>query len=251
MTRRIYIGIPYCDRVEPDVLAAAITYRSQAFESVTKCCRSSLLCRGFNELLCEALTDEEGFELFCLLHADVVPRLRLQEDGRWLDVLLHVLDTGYDAIHALVPIKSHEGFCSTALGAKSVDQQWEATRKLHLRELPSLPEVFDIDGCMEALPLGRNRPDGDLALLMNTGCMLVRLDPLRERQFPGFECKDRICWDGGKPTAQTVPEDWNFGRWCANEGLRVGATTLVATTHVGPYGYRSDLFYREEMKRRA
>ena len=84
-------------------------------------------------------------------------------------------------------------------------------------------------------------------MLPNTGCLLVRLHEETKR-FPGFRFQNRVSgfkggrtysteseeWDWGGPVIpQFVPEDWDFGRWCANRNLRVGCTRAVVVEHVG------------------
>ena len=111
----------------------------------------------------------------------------------------------------------------------------------------------------------------DLCLLPNTGVLLIKTADWCW-EFPGFEIRDRMFeWykrdeaDAGrwlpprnmadrmpysdhyelskartKRKSGNVPEDWNFGRWCARKGLRVGATSKVKTKHWGKAAFGND-----------
>lgn len=241
---RVFVGIPHYGDIHPDTLVAATQWASDQNLDVTiRRHHSSLLANGFNRLLMEAF-NSGPWDLFCLLHADVVPRLhkRAAGYGFWLDVMVRDLyGNGLDALHVPAAVKDSRGIMSTAIGRKDYKEQWNHVKKLSVRELGLLPKVFTFRDCERCLDLTCFDKHEELCLLPNTGCMLVRLDVLREHRFPGFAFQDELHWGAdGKVEAGTVPEDWHFGRWCAHAGLKVGGTTNLATSHYGPHEFVSD-----------
>lgn len=240
---KVFVGTPYHTSIHPDTIAATKQWATDDnLEVVVGRVCSSLLANGCNQLVVEALKAKA--DLFCLLHADMVPRFWRQLPGRghWLDMLVRDLyANGLDALHVPAAIKDYRGITSTAIGRKAHAARWQHVKKLSLRELSLLPKVFTIADCEAKLDLTCFGRMEELCLLPNTGCLLVRLDKLREHRFPGFAFQDELHWDAeGNAVAATVPEDWWFGRWCAHEGLKVGGTTNLATTHVGPHEFVSD-----------
>ena len=112
----------------------------------------------------------------------------------------------------------------------------------------------------------------DLCLLANTGLLLIKTADWCW-EFPGFEIRDQFYewhkkdkddpgrWLPPRPmkdskpqfaehselsNARTprkcacVPEDWNFSRWMARMGKRVGATSKVRTLHYGVQKFGND-----------
>jgi hypothetical protein len=242
---RVFIGVPYYTHVHNSTQLACMQWASdQHLDVGTEFQCSSILTNSFNKLLMDCFNHPNQFDLFCLLHADVIPRIHRQPPGRgfWLDVMVRDLyEHGLDVLHVPAAIKDVRGVTSTAVGRKDWGQQWNHVKKLSVREIGLLPKVFTLRDCERLLDLTRFGASEELCLLPNTGCMLVRIDKLRERRFPGFRFEDELHWGSdGKVTAGNVPEDWNFGRWCAHNGLRVGGTTNLATTHVGPHEFVSD-----------
>jgi hypothetical protein len=195
----------------------------------------SLLTFNFNHYWRDFIAGD--YDLFLMVHPDVEP---LGDD--WMARLRDGLSDKYDVIHAPCMIKNQSGITSTALGKRVM--QWGPLRRLHQNELQRLPEVFDFESTVAVL--GRGDPwNGDWdCLLPNTGCMMVRRT-MAAIKFPGFRQHDRILgvegYDmrDGKPRVignllvATESEDWNFGRWCARNGVKVAGHRGVITKHHG------------------
>lgn len=178
----------------------------------------SLLCVGFNAGV--AAAKNEGVEYFALLHADLAPQ------GQWLKQLLDdAREYDLDIIHAPAAIKDGRGVTSTAM-AYTTDK-WAPKRRLTIKELAKLPEVFTIDDVRERIDSRAQ------VLLPNTGCLLMRCGEWFQT-WQGF-CFDDIVAinEEGRHVASFVPEDWNLGFDAHASGIRVGATTRVKTLHTG------------------
>ncbi len=178
--------------------------------------RSSLLAHAFNDCLV-ACHEMGGFDYFGMLHADV----SCSDD--WLGVMVRLLEKHrLDVLHTVIPIKDSNGLTSTAVAYS--DDPWACVRRITTTELAKLPETFDIDALRECYDKNAIR------LLPNTGCIIMRNDDWL-RDFPGFNIMDRISRHGDHWSSDVVPEDWNFGHWCARNGIKVGGTKAVLAVH--------------------
>src|SRR5262245_44359667 len=149
----------------------------------------SLIPLNCNRLWCRALNTRQANQLkwFAMLHADVGP------EPYWLDRLIAAAEKhGADLLSAVVPIKSQYGMTSTAIfkpgGLVGRFYRLSTSQILH----PAFPETFDIHAAVEALAhLPEELREVGLpreALLVNTGCMVMRLD----RPLPA----ERLWFDG-------------------------------------------------------
>jgi GT2 family glycosyltransferase len=193
---------------------------------------SSLLASACNNLWCSALNNREAHDLrwFALLHADVVP------EKNFVDKLIRIAEEhDADVLSAVIPIKDESGVTSTALSGPD----------------PNFPGTFDVFDAFHALsttlPLELQIPlqgdwNSNLAprLLVNTGCMICRLD----RDWCSkayFTINDRITQEiGGLFNHWVEPEDWFFSRLVADLGGKVMATRAVTVEHLGGIPYRSN-----------
>jgi len=192
---------------------------------------SSLLANGFNKCLCACLNLGD-YDEFCLLHGDVIP---WPQEG-WLETLIAERDAhGLDVIHAPCAIKDGRGLTSTAI-AVSADP-WANKRRITTTELHHLPETFTIDDVRRII-----EPTA-VVLLPNTGCLLFSAKAAWLDRFPGFAILDRIDPPDaeGKRLARVVPEDWHFGHWAHDQGLRVGGTRKVTPRHVGKMPFMTEV----------
>lgn len=223
--QEVFLGQPYYGAIHPRS-EESITRASRRVK-ITKCQHpSSLLAHGFNVILGTCL-NRGGFDYFLVLHADVQPL-----NAGWLDTLIDELECNdLDAIHAACAIKDCRGRTSTAFSRD--DDIWAHRRLITTTELHSLPPTFTIDDIREHLD-----PQAKV-LLPNTGCLLLRIGEWLDR-FPGFTIADKLGWKDGRRVADTVPEDWRFGFWCAANGVRVGCTRFVMTKHYGEEGFGTD-----------
>jgi hypothetical protein len=180
--------------------------------------RASLLACGFNMAWCRALNlRKEGLGYFAMLHADIEP------EPWWVDLLYAEMEKfGLDVISAVVPIKDQRGLTSTGIGTADA---FQIQRRLTMHEVYDLPVTFtasDIPQCRGPL-------------VVNTGCMLVRMRP--DSQLAHFEIRDRILQQNGEWYPLTCPEDWGFSLRAHALGWRVGATRAVRLAHHGDNEY--------------
>ncbi len=266
--RRVFIGMPHHMNVDADAMMRAMT------DSVPNLGRkvadfvhesSSLLCHCFNSLWTTCLNDHQEADWWFLNHADVFSK------DKYVWTMIDEAEAGgYDVLHAVVAIKDNFGATSTALGTMD---PWNCPRRLTMSELDQCPETFTGEDMLRVM--GREEVEshapGPWFMMPNTGMLLVRLKkdgkPLEwVHKFTGFTIMDRIVRqefeldDNGKFVdgseryvelsepyrgkganfafnlrAQVLSEDWNFGRYCHQNGLKVGGTKKITTFHAGQY----------------
>jgi hypothetical protein len=194
----------------------------------------SLIPVNCNHHWCAALNTRAANQLewFAMLHSDIGP------EPWWLDKLIaEAIKYGADLLSAVVPLKNEEGLTSTAIlkpgGLFGVFHRLSLAQVLH----PEFPETFDVGAAVEALA----RLPGDLrdeglprdALLVNTGCMVMRLDRAWADERLYFADLNGIEKVNGELRAACKPEDWYFSHRVAQEGGRVMATRAIKLTHRG------------------
>lgn len=270
--RFCYIALPTYERHENETMAAAYRHcipdddPDYSFHNhPSKGC--SLLAKAFNDHWVDCLDNYPDTTYWVLLHGDVEPC------HLWLHTLIEEMETyKLDVIHACIALKDNRAATSTGIGP--IMTEWSATRKVMISELAQLPETFTVEDCLTHLDWsGDNIFSGllqrnpiDLCMLPNTGCLVVKVDDWCWT-YPGWVIKDRLAVireDGTadlpkrvechwpqhfripfkgrnvKHQVHVIPEDWNFGRWCAREGLRVGACSKVTTKHWGNASFPCD-----------
>ena len=201
----------------------------------------SLIPLNCNRHWCRALNTRQANQLhwFAMLHADIGP------EPWWIDKLIAEADKQQaDLLSAVVPIKSQFGMTSTAIwrpgGPVGRPYRLSMAQLLH----PAFPETFDIHAAVEALA---RLPD-DLreeglpreALLVNTGCMVLRLDRPWADERLWFDDLNGIERVNGELQAVCKSEDWYFSHRVAQEGGQVMATKRVKLTHRGFCHFPSD-----------
>jgi GT2 family glycosyltransferase len=215
---------------------------------LTKIQQSSLLASACNNLWVTALNRraQDNLKWFAMLHADVVP------EPFWVDTLIALAEEhDADVMSAIVPIKGPDGVTSTAI---SGPDDFVRLTRLTMKQIlsPGWPETFDIHGAAEILfdntvPGWVEKAGGythellqKSKLLVNTGCMVARLDrPWCEQTH--FTINDRIeQLLGGKFVEYVEPEDWFFSRRVAEQGGNVMATRKVVVEHIGSVPYKSN-----------
>jgi hypothetical protein len=210
----VFLAVPHYDQLAPQSLEGLILATAQHKYSINTE-GGSLLALMFNKLWCRALNQRKsGVTHFAMHHSDIaVP-------AGWLDTLLEEKErVGADVLSAVIPIKDLRGLTSTGW----MDTQTGRITRLTMKEVYELPESFDA------------RPGQ--WLMVNTGLWVCDLRaPWVEDVC--FSIVDAIGHDAeGNFWPRCIPEDWNFSRWCAREGLRVFATRRVPVTHYGTSGY--------------
>ena len=208
--------------------------------------QTSLLAGGCNDLWCKALNSRESHNLkwFAMLHADIVP------ESWWIDKLIAIADKHEaDLLSVVVPIKDARGITSTAIGTTDNFQRYaRLTQRQVLHE--SFPETFDVSmacAALQELPAELSIwPPGPSKLLVNTGCMVCRLDqPWSGEAY--FTINDRVQRVFNQYIAQQEPEDWFFSRMVAELGGKVMATKAVKVEHLGTTAYRSDSIWGSDV----
>jgi hypothetical protein len=201
----------------------------------------SLLPYNFNRQWCSALNGraQHGFKWFAMLHSDVGP------EQYWLDKLIGEAEK-YDAdlMSAIVPVKSDTGLTSTAIlrpGERGERRHYRLSMGQCLH--PDFPDTFGIDEAVDALahlPVEfREMSLPREALVVNTGCMVVRCDRTwAERVW--FDDENSIENVEGMWQALCIPEDWHFSRRVSKAGGKVMATRLLKVFHHGSVDFKSD-----------
>jgi hypothetical protein len=180
----------------------------------------SVTPRVFNSGLLKAVRDD--YDCLAILHADVAAQ------PGWLSRLWwEMREHEADVISAIVPLKDGYQWTSTA-----VHTNIDLYRKLLLSECHNkLPTTFDVNApWLQGMHAH--------TLLLNTGCMLMRLDRAWLYEWQGFQFRSCIDWDA--LTQDTCSEDWLMSEqlsWMG--GVRLMATTAVRTHHWGPKEYAS------------
>lgn len=221
---KVYIGCPtYDGRLDAWTARSLFEQTSQKRLPIVGVGQFSLLNMNCNKLYCEALNlrTEHGIKWFAMLHADIIP------EPNWLDILIDTAEANNaDMLSAVVPMKDNTGDTSTALSNPSHDH-W-CLYKLKLAECAKLPPAFDVNDVIREFKIQSFTPK----LLVNTGCMVVRIDkPWSEKLI--FKTEDRIIQTPNGFTAMADSEDWNFSRQVTDNGGRVMATMNVKLEHVG------------------
>ncbi len=251
--KRVFLAIPHTGHVELSTAMATFCHSTTdpRFGIHVTDQSSSLLAYGFNMKFADCISSPQPFDYFCLLHSDIYPHME-KTDGNWVATLIDELEAGgYDAIHAVTAIKDPRGLTSTAIGR--IDDEWAKVRRITIDEEIELPETWDVELLRKHLPRFEEGPlkGHRLCLLPNTGVLMLKIGPWVDH-FNGFTIKDRlikyfpatkmvipndVACNASRSEycyrAQVVPEDWGFGRWCAQNGLRVGCTRKVRTDHYG------------------
>lgn len=172
---------------------------------------NNMTCKNFNALLALCM-NEGGYDYWGLLHGDVAPA------PGFIDAMIDSCEShGLDATHIPCRYKNDSGLVMTALGRPG--QIWGPNRQLTTAELAQLPQTFDA----ETLSSFWDMPGR--ILLPNTGCMLWKIGDWIER-FPGFQMIDQFGRNAltGDWVARSVSEDYWFGFWAHDNGVKVGAT---------------------------
>lgn len=184
---------------------------------------SSALVHNFNHLWCEAVNlrlSGEPVEYFAMIHSDIVP-----EEG-WLQRLIQIADRrNFDFLSVVSPIKDERGLVSAGLDTS----RW-TPRRFTLQEIHGMPETVDSEFA---------RAKFGAPLLINTGCMLIRMTQPWAREF-FFDTSNGIAEENGRVFSIFEPEDWKMSRWANARKLNVGMTRSIRLIHLGGAAYSND-----------
>jgi hypothetical protein len=235
----IFLACPtHNGQIEHRVIKALFTEATEKHKVMVKVHQTSLLASGCNEMYCSALNGYQGesFKWFAMLHSDIAP------EPLWLDKLIRLAEEhNADLLSAVVPIKGNEGTTSTAISYPG--ETFMRFARLTQRQInrPDWPKVFNIkQACTFFNKATPHYPEtlADSMLLVNTGCMVVRLD----REWSDklyFTINDRIVRTVKGFEAQVEPEDWFFSRLVNEYGGNVMATKEISLEHIGSTPYPS------------
>lgn len=213
------------------------------------------------------LPDDKKHNLkwFAMCHADIVP------EEFWIDKLIKIAEAGdIDFLSCVVPIKDDKGISSTAIEVEGIDhfpfmrisqaQIWDKnfpvtfTKEELISALTSTPEKDMIDEMSySADQRGKIQPVAphlrtntlaeynteDINLLLNTGCMIMRLDKEFSDKVFFHIANSIIQTPEGKRVAYFYPEDWFVSRLIAKEGGRIAGTKAIRVTHYGVSQYNN------------
>lgn len=236
----VLLGCPtHNGQIEHRVIKALFAEATAKHRVLVKVHQTSLLAAGCNQMYCDALNGKgnsngERFKWFAMLHADVAP------EPLWLDKLIEIAEqNNADLLSAVVPIKGNEGVTSTAISFPGDPFQRYARLTLKQVNRPDWPETFNVK---QALAFFRREtphyPEvlADSTLLVNTGCMVVRLDrPWSNELY--FTINDKIDLTLNGFQSFVEPEDWFFSRLVAEKGGNVMATKAIRLEHIGNTPY--------------
>ena len=173
---------------------------------------SSDLCYCFNSLWCAAL-NTRPHKYFVMLHSDVRPVAK--SGGNWLDKLIGLADeSGLNCLSCAIAIKNASGETSTALE----DDSFEGVKRYTFDDLYEKPSPLT----------NKHEPK----LLVNTGCMAVRMDAswCEEFYFKTDSWIERIAQSF---MPRSLTEDWGMSMWMRDKGLSFGVTTEIGCLHLG------------------
>lgn len=234
MTEAVFVGCPtHNGQMDSGTARALYAAASRERPVIGIVNGKSLLSSNCNTLWCAALNarQEHGIKWFAMLHADIDPEMW------WLDTLIDEAEkVGADMLSAVVPIKDERGITSTAIGERSTNcAAFRLTQSQIHHEM--FPQTFDTDMALNALShlpgeLAITDEFDDPLLLLNTGCMICRVDKdWSESVF--FENRDWIEMHNGVWRANDFSEDWLFTKKVHQCGGRVFGTTAARVVHKG------------------
>jgi hypothetical protein len=210
---RVFLGLPHNGTIATDSISSLTAASQGRYEVGIGAAASSLLCYNFNRLWADALNCDPRPDYFAMHHSDIGA-----PDG-WLDVLIETLEQERaDLVSAVVPIKTAHGHTSTGV----VDMDGRRRRRLTVREVATLPPVFDAKVAGELCGVKNPR------LIVNTGLWVCRFRALPGVEELHFHMGDSIRLEGGKFRAHCTPEDWTWSMDLAARGLKVLATSRGA-----------------------
>lgn len=251
---RVLLTVPYYQTVEGEGLSMWGAACAPPDEVIQLLRPDSFLARNFNTLWTYALnhrlkctkcewvgsTPDYGcgkcgapctlnITHVAMIHADVEPKEPLWL-GRMLDELVH---TQADLLHVVLPIKTREGYTSTALE----NVETGGIRRLTMREVEKIePITFDAEQA--------GFPGYDL--LASSGLWVVDFSQSWVEDV-WFEVRDRILrLSDGTFATETMPEDWHFSKLLHRLERKVVGSTCVRAEHWGRKPYPNYEAWGEE-----
>lgn len=239
----VFLGCPtYNGQIDARTAKAIYGTATNSREVIPFINGGSLLASNCNTIFCAALNaqKEHNVKWFAMLHADVEP------ESFWLDKMIEIAeDRDADMLSACVPLKDDRGITSHGIGeSNSLRVEYRLTQsQLHHESFPKTFDVFEAIQSLKNLP-GKLMVDVDFidpVLLLNTGCMIVRIDRDWIRQGGvWFSMEDWIENVNGMWRTRCFSEDWQFSQRVHNCGGKVLGTQELFVIHRGSIDFRSD-----------
>lgn len=274
MKDTVYIACPTYNGEVRQETATRIMKQATVLPNIIKIHGSSALTMNCNQMWAEALDmrdkfardakertdlpDDKKYNLkwFAMCHADVVP------EEMWVDKLIKIAEErNLDMVSCVIPIKDTKGISSTAIEVEGSDhfpfmrisqaQIWDKnfpvtfTKEEVVRSLSADksriydPVVQPIADHLQTPTLAEYDIE-NINLLLNTGCMIIRLDQ---------EFSDKVYFhiansiykneETGKRITYFYPEDWFVSRLIAKEGGRIAGTKALRVQHYGVSEYNN------------
>lgn len=273
MKDTVYIACPTYDGNLRQETATRIMKQATVLPNVIKIHGSSALTMNCNQMWAEALNmrdkfardakertdlpDDKKYNLkwFAMCHADVVP------EEMWVDKLIKIADErGLDMLSCVIPIKDAKGISSTAIEVEGIDhfpfmrisqaQIWDKNFPVTFTKeevVDALTGYNAIDKLPEDRQIGKHLQTpsltdymiGEINLLLNTGCMIIRLDQEFSDKVVFHIANSINVLPDGKRVAFFYPEDWYLSRMVAKEGGRIAGTKALQVKHYGVSEYNN------------
>lgn len=270
MKDTVYIACPTYDGNLRQETATRIMKQATVLPNIIKIHGSSALTMNCNQMWAEALDmrdkfkkdavertdlpDDKKYNLkwFAMCHADIVP------EEMWVDKLIKIADErGLDMLSAVVPIKDTKGISSTAIEVEGIDhfpfmrisqaQIWDKnfpvtfTKEEIVNVLTGgeLGDKTNLIGKHLQTPSLAEYDIDDINLLLNTGCMIIRLDKDFSDKVVFHILNGINITPEGKRVTFFYPEDWFLSRLVAKEGGRIAGTKAIQVRHYGVSEYNN------------
>lgn len=253
MPDTVFIGCPtYNNFIHAGAARSIYQSATQRYNTLTMTAARGLTSPNCNAIWVSALNERRRnpeIKWFAMLHADVEPA------PGWLDTLIDEAERhSADMVSAVVPLKEHSGLTSTVIGTSDWTAEYLAVNRglakrfgrLTLRQVlhSRFPATFGINECCDALAqlpddLRVTNAPRDI-LLLNTGCMVLRLTANIDWSKVYFSVIDGIVDDGKHYRYFDVSEDWMFSARLTLAGVKCMATKTVKVVHHGRGEFPND-----------
>lgn len=247
--QKVFIGCPtYDGNLHYKAAYGILVYPTSKYRAIYLIGQGSLLAANCNTLWAAALNvqKEHGIKWFAMLHSDIAP------EQNWVDKLIEIAEReNADLLSALVPIKDQSGITSTAIEIQGATHFPWMRLSQHQIHHPSFPKTFDCAQAIKALaelpenlrvvePSKKNPETAQVELLVNTGCMIVRLDQPWSPRIKFTITDELLANSEGKYYHKVLPEDWMLSKMVRSWGGRVMATSEIKVDHIGSAFYNSE-----------
>lgn len=249
----VFLGCPsYNNLIHAGAAQSIYQTASRNFNVMAMVQGRGLTSPNCNDIWCTALNarlDNPAVKWFAMLHADVAP------EPWWIDIAIAEAErTKADMLSAVIPLKDARAVTSTVIASEDWTPDNIAAGKslpkrfgrLTMRQVmhSRFPKTFGINECCDALAQLPEEMQVTNAprhmLLLNTGCMVVRLTANIDWEKVFFSVIDGIMLQNGRYVQWDASEDWLFSARMAFAGARCMATKAVRAMHWGNSPFPND-----------